>query len=90
MYAKTTTVVNPTGLHARPASVFSRQAGEYESEVWVRNVTKDKDLASAKSVLSVMAQSLAVGNEVEVSAEGPDETKAVDELVALIDSGFGE
>lgn len=90
MYAKTTSVINPTGLHARPASVFSRAAGTYASRVWVRNVTKDKQLADAKSVLMVMAQGIACGNEVEVSAEGEDEARAVDELVALIESGFGE
>ena len=32
----------------------------------------------------------AQGSEVEVSAEGVDEKEAVDVLIELIDSGFGE
>lgn len=90
MVTKVTTVVNPTGLHARPASVFSRAAGEHESKIWVRNVTKDKELADAKNVLSVMAQGIACGNEVEISAEGVDDQQAVAELVTLMEGGFGE
>ena len=41
VYSKKTIVVNPTGIHARPASTFVMKAREYESEVLVRNVTKD-------------------------------------------------
>lgn len=47
-------------------------------------------MANAKSIISVLALGLAQGEEVELSADGPDEQQAVDSLVALIDSKFGE
>ncbi|MDJ1122663.1 HPr family phosphocarrier protein [Olsenella sp. YH-ols2217] len=90
VYSKKTIVVNPTGIHARPASTFVMKAREYESEVLVRNVTKDGAYVSAVSIMSVMAQGLSCGTEIEVAAEGPDEQAAVDGLIELVDSGFGE
>ena len=37
-----------------------------------------------------MAMCLSKGTRVAVSAEGEDEQQAVDTLIELIDSGFGE
>lgn len=90
MYSKTTKVVNPSGLHARPVALFIKKAGEFESAVTVRNVTKDSDPKDGKSILGVMSLAMTCGTEVEISAEGPDEQAAVDALVELIDSGCGE
>ncbi len=90
MYSKTTKVVNPSGLHARPVSLFIKKAGEFQSKVTVRNVTKDSDPKDGKSILAVMGLGMTCGTEVEISAEGPDEQAAVDALVELIDSGCGE
>lgn len=90
MYAKTTTIVNASGLHARPAAVFAKQAGSYESKVTIKNVTKGSAALDASSMLSIMMLAAKQGNEVEIAAEGTDEQKAVDELVALIEDGCGE
>lgn len=83
-------VVNPCGLHARPASLFVQEAARYESDIYVRNVTKGGNEGNAKSILNVMALGMAQGNEIEISAEGPDEQAAVDALVELVESGCGE
>ena len=40
MYKKETTVCNPTGLHARPAAQFANAAKQFESKVFVRNLSK--------------------------------------------------
>lgn len=90
MTSKTTTVVNPTGLHARPAATLATEAGAFGSKVQIRNVSKDSEFKDATSMLSIMMLGIAQGNEVEISAEGDDEVAAVDALIDLIDSGFGE
>lgn len=92
MYSKKTVIANATGLHARPASDFIAAAGEFESKIKIRRVGGDpeEDVGNAKSIINVLALGLAQGEEVELSAEGPDEKQAVDRLVALIDSKFGE
>ena len=47
-------------------------------------------MANAKSIIKVLAQGISVNIPVEISAEGPDETEAVDKILELIDSKFGE
>ncbi|MVB10803.1 Phosphocarrier protein HPr [Caprobacter fermentans] len=89
MYEKTTKIINPTGLHARPASDFVKAAGKYKSEITVSNLESGVS-CSAKSIIMILTLGLANGNRVKISAEGEDERKAVEGLVALIDSGIGE
>lgn len=90
MYSKTTTIVNASGLHARPAAVFAKRAGAYESKVTIRNITKASSALDATSMLSIMMLAAKQGDEVEIAAEGADEEKAVDELVQLLEDGCGE
>lgn len=90
MFKMDVTVVNPTGLHARPASDFVSKAKSYESKISIRRSGTDVPAKNAKSIVVVLAMGLAQGNSVELIAEGPDEEKAVTELAELIRSGFGE
>ncbi len=90
MYNKRTKVVNPTGLHARPASEFVNEAKKYESAIQVRHISDDTDYINAKSIILLLSLGIGQGEEIEISAEGVDEKEAVDSLVNLIESGFGE
>lgn len=91
MYSRVTTVCNPTGLHARPATEFVAQAKKYASKITIRNMEEDPDeCVNAKSVVLLLSLGLTKGTQVELTAQGEDEKTAVDELVALIESGFGE
>lgn len=90
MYSKKVTIVNPTGLHARPAAEFCKNAGQYASTIQIKRLTGEEKETNAKSVIGVMAMALSKGVEVEITAEGSDENKAVDTLTGLIESGFGE
>lgn len=88
MVSKTTVVKNPSGIHARPASLFVQEASKYESSITVGKV--GADAKDAKSILMVMSLGMACGCEIEIAADGADEAAAVDALVALIESGCGE
>ena len=88
MVSKQTTIINATGLHARPASVFVTEAKKYQSNVTIKNV--DKDTAPVKSIMMILAAGLGTGTKIEIACDGPDEQEALDALVALVDSGFGE
>ncbi len=90
MYSKMTVVSNPSGLHARPAAVFAKQASSYEAKVTIANVTKGGAAGDASSMLAIMMLAAKPGDEIEISADGVDEVVAVDELVELIESGCGE
>ena len=91
MYSKQTVIKNVSGLHARPASEFVALAKTFESKITVKKLdTEDATAANAKSIIKVLAQGISVNTPVEISAEGPDETEAVDKILELIDSKFGE
>lgn len=81
--AAVATLINASGLHARPASEFVRRASEFDAKIKLNGV-------DAKSLLSIMALGLGRGTEVRVAATGPEAQAAVDALTELIGSGFGE
>jgi phosphocarrier protein len=80
-------VRNQPGIHARPAALFVKKAGEVRSEVFV---TLGELPVNGKSIMGVMMLAAETGAELRISATGPDEAAAVEALVHLIDSGFGE
>lgn len=87
MFSKEVTVLNATGLHARPASMFVQEAGKYKSEIFA---IKNGNKINAKSIMGIMAGGISQGTVVTIQAEGEDEQAAVEALVTLIESKFGE
>ncbi|PZE28730.1 dihydroxyacetone kinase phosphoryl donor subunit DhaM [Curtobacterium sp. MCBD17_028] len=79
----TVELVNASGLHARPAAEFVKTAAKYDASVTVNGV-------DAKSLLAIMALALPQGATVAIDATGEDARDAVEALVALTASGFGE
>ena len=90
MVSAQTTIVNATGLHARPASMFVAEAKKFASAITIKNVDKDTAPVNAKSIMMILAAGLGNGTKIEIACDGEDEQAALDALVALIDSGFGE
>lgn len=84
---KIVTIKNASGLHARPAGMFVKKAAEFKSVVEVK--AKGKTV-NAKSIMGIMSLGLAQGDEVVIVANGEDQEAAVNALVELIESGFGE
>ena len=74
---------NPQGLHARPAADFVKLASTFPVKVTVNG----KD---AKSLLGVMSLGLTAGSTARIASEDPAGSEAVDALVALVETGFGE
>ena len=70
------------GLVAEKAAVFVQLANNFDSEIIV--LYKDKNV-NAKSIMGMMALSLAEGEKVSVKAEGPDSEQAVLALCSYLD-----
>ena len=88
MYSENVTVVNATGIHARPASQFSKMAAGFQSNVTVKKSDAEGDGVNAKSVLNLMTQGLTT--EITIAADGADEKEAVAALVEFVKGGCGE
>ena len=88
MYKRQTTIVNPTGLHARPASDFVSTAKKFSSKISITDLNASNQPVNAKSILILLSLGLGQGTAIEISADGTDETEDVDSLVALIETGF--
>ena len=87
MPSQTVTLRNGSGLHARPARVFANAAKSFDCDVRVR---KDGDPVNAKSALSVLTLDCHQGDRIEIITDGDGAEGALDELVALVDSGLGD
>lgn len=82
-YTREVLVRNPQGLHARPAAEFVKLANTFPVKVTVNG----KD---AKSLLGVMSLGLTAGATASIASPDSDGESAVDALVELVESGFGE
>lgn len=87
MTSRSVTVVNALGLHARAAARFVHLATRFESRI---TVTRDSKEMDGKSIMGILLLAASRGTTLLVTAEGPDEVVAVEALVELVASGFGE
>ena len=85
IYRRTVTIVNPQGLHLRPADMFAKLASKFDSQI---DVSKDDLHCDGKSVLSILTLGADQGTQVELKGEGPDAQQAIDSLARLVESGF--
>ena len=83
------TVINPNGIHARPASIFVNKAKEFQSKITVENMVTGK-AKDAKAILGVMTLALVKGTQIKITADGPDEDVAIAAMAELVDTGCGE
>jgi phosphotransferase system HPr (HPr) family protein len=84
------TLENPSGLHARPATLFAQAAARFRSRVTVENLDRGSRPVDAKSVLLVLTAGVQRGHRIRLTADGPDEAEAVLTLTELVASGLGE
>ncbi len=80
-------IQNRLGLHARPAAEFVKLSSRFRSHV---SVEKDGLEVNGKSIMGVMMLAAECGSSLRIRATGPDSDRAVDALVGLVESGFGE
>jgi phosphocarrier protein len=81
------TIVNPLGMHARPAARLVKLASGFQSHI---ELVKDDLAINGKSIMGVMMLAAECGSSITIRAEGPDAEAALDALVALVAEGFGE
>ena len=80
-------IVNPLGMHARPAAEFVKLASRFKSAVEFR---KDDLAVNGKSIMGVMMLAAECGSSLTIKTDGEDAESAMDALLALVADGFHE
>lgn len=81
------TVINKLGIHARPAALFVKVAGKFESSI---TVEKEGEQINGKSIMGLMMLAAGCGSKLKLIVEGPDAETAVAELEKLFARKFDE
>lgn len=84
MPERTVVITSAIGLHARPASLFSRAAADAGVAVTLTN--KDGRSVLAASILGVLSLGIDHGESVTIAAEGAGADAALDALATLLAS----
>lgn len=87
MVSQKVIVSNPSGIHARPASVLVKTTSKCKSNVLI--LVEGKKIV-AKSILNIMAAAIKTGTEIEIQCDGENEEADLKEVVAVIEGGLGE
>lgn len=73
------TVIDPSGLHARPAARFVQAASRFASRIVIRQDGREAD---AKSLIALLGLTIRPSTEITLSADGPDADDALAALAA--------
>lgn len=87
MLSREITIANRLGLHARAAAKLVGVANGYAAEVVL---DKQGQRVNGKSIMGVMMLAASKGTVLQLHVDGENEAEAMDALVALIESKFGE
>ena len=83
----TVRIVNRRGLHARASAKFVTLASQYDATV---TVSKDGSEVLGTSIMGLMMLAAAMGDQIELKAEGEQAATALAALIDLVESRFGE
>lgn len=87
MVEKEVQITNKLGLHARPAAMVVQTASKFKSEI---RLIKDDLEINGKSIMGVMMLAAEKGSILKIRVEGEDEAQALEKLIQLFESEFGE
>lgn len=80
-------ILNKLGLHARASAKLTQLAGSFPCEVWMERGSRR---INAKSIMGVMMLAAGKGSTVTIDTEGERAEEALQAMLKLIASKFGE
>ncbi|GAB2537225.1 HPr family phosphocarrier protein [Brachybacterium huguangmaarense] len=84
MAERTVKIASSSGLHARPAAIFSKAAGEQPAQVTIEKAGGNP--VQASSILMLMTLGAGHGDEVTLRAEGEGAEESVNALADLLET----
>jgi phosphocarrier protein HPr len=80
-------IINKLGLHARASTRLTQTASQFKCEIWIE---RNNRRVNAKSIMGVMMLAASKGSIISIETSGADEQEAMNALLNLINSRFGE
>ena len=87
MVSAKTTVINPQGMHMRPAQVFVGEMSKFKCDI---NILFNGKVINGKSIMNLMASLIKKDSEIEIQCSGEDENEALAKAIALVEAGLGD
>ncbi|MCM3763632.1 phosphocarrier protein HPr [Neobacillus niacini] len=88
MAEKIMKVIDPAGIHARPATILVKEATKFDSDV---NLEFNGKSVNLKSIMGVMSLGIPKGAEIKIVASGSDEEDVITSLVnTVVKEGVGQ
>jgi phosphocarrier protein len=81
------TIRNRKGLHARASAKFVKCAEQFNAHV---TVARDNQTVGGTSIMGLMMLAAGQGHSILIETEGKEAAEALEALIALVESGFGE
>lgn len=84
------TLINPDGLHSRPAAVIVKAMSGFDATLTIADVTSGKGPVAANSLIGIMSLGAKQGDVIRIVGSGTDAASAIEHLRTLAAEGFGE
>ena len=81
------TITNDLGLHARSAAKIAKLVQNVTSNVWI---IKDGRKVDASSIIDILTLVCPKGSIITIEIDNQSDTGILNDVVQLIESGFGE
>ena len=86
----TLTIEHDAGLHARPLAQFVKTAKEFDADVQVTNLTREKGPVNGASPVQLLLLAVLKGHQIEVDATGQQADEFLAAVQNLVAGNFGE
>ncbi|MBI9011433.1 MAG: HPr family phosphocarrier protein [Clostridiales bacterium] len=74
-------IIDPAGLHARPASLLVKEASKFKSDVELESGEKKTTL---KSILGIMSLGVKADTDIKIYIDGEDESIAKESITKFL------
>ncbi|MBA3037044.1 MAG: HPr family phosphocarrier protein [Desulfobacterium sp.] len=84
---KKATIVNELGLHARAAAKIVNLAAKANQKIWI---IKDNERIDASSIIDILTLGYTKGTLITLAAENKTDIDILNNIIILVENGFGE
>ena len=86
----TLTVKHEAGLHARPLALFVKTVNEFDAEIQVTNLTREKGPVNGASMVHLLLLAVLPEHQIKIETSGNQGEELMAALTELVESNFGE